>query len=642
MAIDIVLVNWNAGSQLAEAVTSIIRYHHGLVSSVIIVDNASSDDSLARVEALGNLPFPIQIVRNTENRGFGAACNQGAALAGSEYLLFLNPDAAFYKNTLPKTLAYMQNPSNATVGICGVQLLDEVGKVSRSCARFPTALGFMAHATGLNRLFPRLGHVMAEWDHGQTRQVDHVIGAFFLVRRDLFEMLGGFDERFFVYLEDVDFSYRVRRAGWHSVYLADVQAFHAGGGTSGRVKAKRLFYSLQSRLLYGFKHFRPWQAWGLLFTTVIVEPWSRLAFALLRGSWSDARHTAQGYAILLRALPGILRLASDKRCWVGHLESRERQDIRRLLPLLLCPQCCRGPLVIEVDSRDLHCACCETSYPITHGRPVLLRPDNEVFCLDDYRHAALASPEVSVRGWGRFVPAPSVNLASERVLGRVAQSLVKLPSATVLVVGGGRQRQWLDERLGAGGSVRVVYSDIDVGADVDIFCDGHNLPFADAVFDAVITTAVLEHVLYPEQVAAEIHRVLKVGGVLYSELPFMQQVHEGAYDFTRYTLSGHRRLFNGFAEIESGMVAGPGTALVWAIENFVLAFVARPGLRKVAKALVRLVFSWLKHFDRLLVNRAEAMDAASCTYFLGRKIEGHVPDVEIITRYVGAKHLRHT
>ena len=68
---------------------------------------------------------------------------------------------------------------------------------------------------------------MAEWDHAQTRQVDHVIGAFFLVRRDLFDVLGGFDERFFVYLEDLDFSYRARQAGWHSVYLADVQAFFA-------------------------------------------------------------------------------------------------------------------------------------------------------------------------------------------------------------------------------------------------------------------------------------------------------------------------------------------------------------------------------------------------------------------------------
>ncbi|HAS50870.1 MAG TPA: methyltransferase, partial [Gammaproteobacteria bacterium] len=220
--------------------------------------------------------------------------------------------------------------------------------------------------------------------------------------------------------------------------------------------------------------------------------------------------------------------------------------------------------------------------------------------------------------------------------------LTQAGTATILVVGGGRQRSWLDQRLGTGDHLKLIYSDIDVDADVDLFCDGHDLPFVDGCMDAVITTAVLEHVLYPERVAAEIHRVLKTGGLLYSELPFMQQVHEGAYDFTRYTLSGHRRLFNGFAEIETGMVAGPATALVWAIENLALAFVRRPALRTLTKAGVRLVFAWLKWLDYLLVNRPEAMDGASCTYFLGSKMTERVADLDIINRYVGAKHLRHS
>ena len=121
----------------------------------------------------------------------------------------------------------------------------------------------------------------------------------------------------------------------------------------------------------------------------------------------------------------------------------------------------------------------------------------------------------------------------------------------------------------------------------------------------------------------------------------MQQVHEGAYDFTRYTLSGHRRLFNGFEELDSGMVAGPATALVWATENFALAFIRRRRSRMVAKAVVRLVFGWFKYLDILLRDRPEAMDGASCTYFFGRKATRPVSDVEIISRYVGAKHLRH-
>jgi len=197
----------------------------------------------------------------------------------------------------------MQDPAHAKVGICGVQLLDEVGHVSRSCARFPSVTGFSAHAAGLVRFFPRFGHAMAEWDHAETRPVDQVIGAFFLVRRELFEALRGFDECFFVYFEEVDFSYRASQAGWHSVYLADVQAFHAGGGTSNQVKARRLFYSLRSRLLYAFKHFSWVGAVVVLLATLSVEPLSRSALALLRRSWSGLKETWAAYGMLWRWLP---------------------------------------------------------------------------------------------------------------------------------------------------------------------------------------------------------------------------------------------------------------------------------------------------------------------------------------------------
>jgi GT2 family glycosyltransferase len=184
-----------------------------------------------------------------------------------------------------------------------VQLLDEAGHVSRSCARFPSAVGFAAHAVGLDRFFPRLGHFMAEWDHAQTRQVDQVIGAFFLVRRNLFEALHGFDERFFVYFEEVDLSYRARQTGWRSVYLADAQAFHAGGGTSNQVKARRLFYSLRSRLLYAFKHFSWMGAFAVLLATLLVEPLSRSALALMRRSWVGLKETWAAYGMLWRWLP---------------------------------------------------------------------------------------------------------------------------------------------------------------------------------------------------------------------------------------------------------------------------------------------------------------------------------------------------
>jgi len=297
--VSIVVVNWNAGKQLRACVDSIAQHAHELACETIVVDNASTDGSEVGIEDLPN----ITLIRTGANLGFGKACNLGAQQTKNEFLLFLNPDAALYADTLPKALAYMQDPANAKVGIAGVQLLDEVGQVSRSCARFPSALGFVAHAFGLDRFYPRLGHAMAEWDHAQTREVDQVIGAFFLVRRELFEALHGFDERFFVYFEEVDFAYRAHKAGWRSLYLADAQAFHAGGGTSNRVKARRLFYSLRSRLLYTFKHFSWIGAVGVLLVTLLVEPVSRSALALLRRSWSGLRETWAAYGMLWRWLP---------------------------------------------------------------------------------------------------------------------------------------------------------------------------------------------------------------------------------------------------------------------------------------------------------------------------------------------------
>jgi GT2 family glycosyltransferase len=308
MKVSIIIVNWNAGSQLAEVIASITKFHHSLVSSVIIIDNASTDDSLAQVEALKNLPFQLEVIRNQENRGFGAACNQGAALADSPYLLFLNPDTRIFESSLSVPLAFMEDGENQNVGIVGAQLIDEYHQISRSCARFPTLAMFAAQSIGLNRLLGlhHLNMHMTDWAHDKTRSVDHVIGAFYLMRRSIFVALDGFDERFFVYLEDLDLSLRAHQEGYQSVYLADAQAFHAGGGTSRQVKAHRLFYSLRSRLMYGFKHFHPWQAWSLVLITLSIEAFTRTGFSLMSDGIAGVRNTWSAYGMLWRELGSIL------------------------------------------------------------------------------------------------------------------------------------------------------------------------------------------------------------------------------------------------------------------------------------------------------------------------------------------------
>jgi hypothetical protein len=298
-SVEIIVVNWNAGHQLLECVQSVQKYGMPIVNRTIVVDNGSTDGSEITVKNLPN----VEVISAEQNLGFGKACNLGAKHAKSDYLLFLNPDAALYPNTLGQTMAFMQDPNNSQVGICGVQLLDESNHISRSCTRFPSAKSFVLHAIGLDRFMPKLGHFMSEWDHSQTRQVDHVIGAFFLVRRTVFESLNGFDERYFVYLEDLDFSLRANKAGWQSVYLAQAQAFHAGGGTSNQVKARRLFYLLRSRILFAFKHFSLIGAGMVLLSTLFIEPVSRSILALFRHSWSTFKETWSCYAMLWKWLP---------------------------------------------------------------------------------------------------------------------------------------------------------------------------------------------------------------------------------------------------------------------------------------------------------------------------------------------------
>ena len=305
MNIDIIIVNWNAGEQLKKCLSSIARFRSENVSKVVVVDNGSRDGS---ADGLERFDLPLEILRNGDNLGFAMACNQGAAVCDATYLLFLNPDTELFDNSLSAPHDFMEDELNNNVGICGIQLIDEEGYVSRTCAHFPSLLRFAAQTIGLNKIpgLRGIGVHMDEWNHLSDKSVDHVIGAFFFTRRTVFNALKGFDERFFVYLEDVDFSFRAQQAAWKTVYLTGAQAFHQGGGTSRQVKATRLYYSLRSRLLYGFKHFSPWQAWTLLGITLFLEPLTRSVFSLLRGGIRDVRPSWSGYKMLYHDLPDIL------------------------------------------------------------------------------------------------------------------------------------------------------------------------------------------------------------------------------------------------------------------------------------------------------------------------------------------------
>lgn len=304
----IVIVNWNAGEQLRACLQAVAAADQTRFSlqRVVVVDNASTDDSLVNLPADA---LPLHIVRNADNRGFGAACNQGARLCSADFLLFLNPDTQVEPDALDRAVAHLSSARGAPAGVCGAHLLDERGGTHRHCARRATPLRLLAHLSGFDRLTPwTSGYLMRRWDHAESRAVDHVMGAFYLIRRPLFDALNGFDERFFVYLEDLDLSERVRQAGYTLHYRADVRVFHKGGGTSEQVKARRLYYSIHSRLRYAHKHFTPLEAAVIWAGTLLLEPLLRLGQALARGSTAQAGETLRAYRWLLRDLPACWRL----------------------------------------------------------------------------------------------------------------------------------------------------------------------------------------------------------------------------------------------------------------------------------------------------------------------------------------------
>jgi SAM-dependent methyltransferase len=200
----------------------------------------------------------------------------------------------------------------------------------------------------------------------------------------------------------------------------------------------------------------------------------------------------------------------------------------------------------------------------------------------------------------------------------------------ILVVGGASRGQGTD-RLYQDASLYVHAFDITPSPDIQFIADAQRIPAPDETFDGVVVQAVLEHVLDPHQVVNEIWRVLRPGGLVYAETPFLQAVHEGSRDFTRFTHSGHRYLFRQFEERGSGIIGGPATSTLWAID-----YLARGLFRsRRAGAMAKLAFFWLQYLDRW-IPPDRAIDAACGVYFLGEKREGCATEEELIRYYKGA------
>ena len=278
------------------------------------------------------------------------------------------------------------------------------------------------------------------------------------------------------------------------------------------------------------------------------------------------------------------------------------------------------------------------SYRMLGGVPVLIDYERSILPPPDGPAGAVLERQSARRrkplGWllqGNRVHGSGENLA--RMIELTEGTSAK--PARVLVIGAGSGSPAVST-LSADPRVELIVTDVQPGTEVSVICDAHDLPFEDGSMDGVMSQWVLEHVVDPERVVSEIHRVLRPGGAVYSEVPFIQQVHFGRFDFTRWTPSGHRRLYRWFDEVSMSVVSGPGMALSWSFVWYVKSFPSEEGsLSKWLGRLARIVTLPFLLSDRWLVGRPGSWDAASGTAFTGRRREEPVSDAEMVASYRG-------
>jgi SAM-dependent methyltransferase len=215
-------------------------------------------------------------------------------------------------------------------------------------------------------------------------------------------------------------------------------------------------------------------------------------------------------------------------------------------------------------------------------------------------------------------------------MAKAGELLSTVPSARVLFVGGGGRWEGLDRFLAAAPTAQILNTDIYCGPYVHVLNDAHHLAFADDSFDMVITQAVLEHVLDPPVAVQEFWRVLKPSGLVLDDTPFLQPVHAGAYDFTRYTPVGQRALFKRFTQEDAGISAGPMSALRWSIEHAIRSLF-RSRYPAVLFRPLTAPLGWVDQF-----NTRYALDGCCGSYFIGRKSQSVASPKEIIAAYRGA------
>ncbi|MEG0838870.1 MAG: glycosyltransferase family 2 protein [Hydrogenoanaerobacterium sp.] len=264
--LSIIFINYNAVNLTMQAVHSVLSTIESATIEIIVVENG---DNPEECYPLGEPR--LQVLRNIPNKGFGHACNVGASVAQGMYLLFLNNDTILHPHTIDDSVCYMRE--HLKTGALGVQILLPSGKLDHGCKRgFPTPMASFCYFTKLDRIFQKNKTVCA-YRQGFVPQdaiapVDAVSGAFLLVSAQLFQLVGGFDETFFMYGEDLDLCYRIKQIGYQNIYYGATSITHLKGQSGLHTKNEKVLYEFyHSMELFYDKHYK--HKYGIIVSSLV-------------------------------------------------------------------------------------------------------------------------------------------------------------------------------------------------------------------------------------------------------------------------------------------------------------------------------------------------------------------------------------
>jgi len=465
-----IVVTYNNERQITDCLTS-LRADPATAGAIIVLDNASADGTAAIVEE----SFPdVHLIRSPENLGFGRACNEAAAHATGEYVAFVNPDTVLQGDAITQLLVYAERRPEG--GIYGGRSLTQDGEAGmESCYAPPSLWGAWCFGTGLSTAFPRSRfdpESLGRWNRDSERDVGVVTGLLMLVRRELWERLGGFDDDFFMYSEDVDLSMRATRLGYRPCITPKAVVVHEGGGSAPSTGAKRVL------LLTG-----------------------RVTF--MRKQWPLLRRTA-GISLLLLGVG--LRAAGGGDGW-GHAWRHRAQWARGYPSVASAPNPAAAPSA-RLDAKTAARAAA------ARGRLALIR----VMRWPIYHGDTVTCPCCGGR-FGRLVAhrgVPDVrcprcgSMERHRLLCLYLQQRTDLHTKRhrVLHLAPEVSIQRLLRRLP---NIEYLSADL-VSPLADVHCDIQALPFEDGRFDVVICNHVLEHIPDDRRAMAELARVMAQGG----------------------------------------------------------------------------------------------------------------------------------